>query len=123
MKLDHFTIRTPALEATKDFFCTALELTIGERPPFPFPGYWLYEGDIPIVHLIGDETFVPSEKPDTIDHLAFTGDGARYDELTSKFEAAGMISRTQIVPGMGLRQVFLSGPHGIRIELNFPAAD
>mgnify|MGYP002137710046 CR=1 FL=1 len=25
----------------------------GNRPPFPFPGAWLYTGDHPAVHLVG----------------------------------------------------------------------
>jgi catechol 2,3-dioxygenase-like lactoylglutathione lyase family enzyme len=38
MQLDHVSIRTPELDAMKDFFCEVLELAPGERPPFAFPG-------------------------------------------------------------------------------------
>lgn len=122
MKLDHFSIRTPELEATKDFFCDVLELTVGERPPFPFPGYWLYHADTPIVHLIATDN-TPEEQTGTVDHLAFSGDGARFDEIAAKLRAESRVLREQTVPGMGLRQIFVAGPHGLVVELNFPPAD
>ncbi|AWN17961.1 hypothetical protein [Salinisphaera sp. LB1] len=36
---------TDALKATRDFFIALLDLTVGYRPDFGFPGYWLYAGD------------------------------------------------------------------------------
>ena len=52
--LNHYTIRPVDLEATKDFYEKILGLELGYRPPLTFPGYWLYCGDNPTVHLIGD---------------------------------------------------------------------
>ena len=51
--LNHYTIRVRDLEATKDFYCDIVGLTVGDRPPLNFPGYWLYCGGVPTVHLIG----------------------------------------------------------------------
>jgi catechol 2,3-dioxygenase-like lactoylglutathione lyase family enzyme len=51
--LNHYTIRVRDLEETKDFYCNVVGLTVGERPPLPFPGYWLYCGGVPVVHLVG----------------------------------------------------------------------
>ena len=51
-KLDHCSVRTLKLEETKICF-EALGLTDSERPPFPFPGHWLYAGPDPVVHLVG----------------------------------------------------------------------
>ena len=42
MKLDHATIVTTNLEATRNFFCNVAGLTEGKRPPFSIRGYWLY---------------------------------------------------------------------------------
>ena len=122
MKLDHVSIRTPELDAARDFFCEVLELEVGGRPPFTFPGYWLYDGGTAIVLLIGSDGPAPAASTGAVDHLAFKGDGARFDEIVSRIEAAGHPYRTQVVPGAGLRQVFVTGPHGVVVELNFPPA-
>ena len=51
--LNHYTINVRDLEATKNFYTDMVGLTVGDRPPLAFPGYWLYCGDVPTVHLIG----------------------------------------------------------------------
>ena len=51
--LNHYTIKVRDLERTKDFYQDIVGLSVGERPPLPFPGYWLYCGNVPTVHLIG----------------------------------------------------------------------
>ena len=58
MSLNHFSIRSLDLDACERFYCGLLGLTKGPRPPFPFPGLWLYAGDTAVwanaaVHIIG----------------------------------------------------------------------
>src|SRR5215469_6617422 len=50
--LHHVTVKTADLEATRDFYRDILGLEVGFRPDLDFPGYWLYCGDIPVVHLV-----------------------------------------------------------------------
>ena len=50
--LDHCAIRTTRLEETRRFYVEALGLEVGPRPPLALPGYWLYAGGRPIVHLM-----------------------------------------------------------------------
>ncbi len=40
--LNHYTIKVRDLERTKDFYQEVVGLKVGDRPPLPFPGYWLY---------------------------------------------------------------------------------
>ena len=54
MSLNHYTILARDLEATKDFYTDVVGLSVGDRPPLNFPGYWLYCGGVPTVHLIGN---------------------------------------------------------------------
>ena len=54
--LQHYTIEPSDLERTKDFYCDVLGLENGDRPPLGFPGYWLYSGGVPTVHLLGPRT-------------------------------------------------------------------
>ena len=53
MSLNHYTILARDLEATKNFYTDVVGLSVGDRPPLDFPGYWLYCGGVPTVHLIG----------------------------------------------------------------------
>src|SRR5215218_10913014 len=50
-KLEHVLVLTEDIEATRDFYRDALGLEQGERPPLEFPGYWLYAGGVPCVHV------------------------------------------------------------------------
>ena len=50
--LHHVTVKTDDLEATRDFYRDVLGLEEGFRPELDFPGYWLYCGEVPVVHLV-----------------------------------------------------------------------
>lgn len=56
-KLAHFSIRTTDMEATRRFYVDVMGFREGFRPPFQFPGIWLYQGgdesDYGVVHIIG----------------------------------------------------------------------
>jgi catechol 2,3-dioxygenase-like lactoylglutathione lyase family enzyme len=51
-ELNHVTVRTKEMERTRDFYVTVLGMTVGFRPDLGFPGYWLYVGKKPVVHLV-----------------------------------------------------------------------
>ena len=122
MKFNHFTIRTPEPETVRDFFSSIIGLHDGPRPPFNFPGFWMYEGNQAIVHIIGDADHSPPLDTGAFDHAAFEGDGSHYDEMIKKLNNFGFKYCTRIVPGISRRQIFITGPHGIKIELNYPSA-
>ena len=75
MKFNHFTIRTSEPETARDFFSSIIGLYDGPRPPFDFPGFWMYDGDQAIVHIVGDEEHNPTPDTSAFDHAAFEGDG------------------------------------------------
>ena len=129
-KLDHFLVRAADLAATKAFYKDVLGLSSGHRPPFPFPGDWLYLGDSPCVHLVGvaDDAAWSAYLDDgggtaeaavgsgAVDHISFrAGD---LDGMLERFEALGGAVRRRDVPG--LKQLFIEDPKGITIELTFP---
>lgn len=140
MQLNHFSIRTTDLQACERFYCGLLGLTVGPRPPFPFPGLWLYAGDTAVysnavVHIIGLDPNDPDglkhylgDRPESslhgtgsVDHLAFftTGLATQLQRLRDH----GVAFRERSVPVLDLHQVFLDDPNGVVIELNFPAAE
>jgi catechol 2,3-dioxygenase-like lactoylglutathione lyase family enzyme len=138
-RLDHYTLRTTDLAGAKRFYVEVLGLADGPRPPFDFPGAWLYAGEgeaaVPVVHLVGIDPKAPSglaaylgetSRPaqagtGPIDHIAFVATG--WPDLRARCTALGVPYDQRTVPGLGLHQVFLHDPCGVRIELNYPAAE
>jgi catechol 2,3-dioxygenase-like lactoylglutathione lyase family enzyme len=121
--MEHLLVLTDDLDATRDFYCQALGLEVGERPPLEFAGYWLYLHGVPCVHVADRESFaahadqvgVPAS-PTPVDHVAFIGDD--YDEAAARLARAGIEAVSNTVPGVGLRQLFVEDPNGLRIEIN-----
>jgi catechol 2,3-dioxygenase-like lactoylglutathione lyase family enzyme len=136
-KLAHYSVRTTDLEGSCRFYTRVLGFRQGTRPPFAFPGAWLYqdadEADFGVVHIIG----IDNDSPDglvgylgdkdvhrlrgsgAVDHLAFLATGLAEMRETLRREQLQFRERT--VPDLHLHQVFLEDPSGVTIELNFPA--
>jgi hypothetical protein len=53
----------------------------------------------------------------SIHHVALACSG--YDELLGRLDARGIAYQENRVAAIGLRQVFLMGPNGVLLELNF----
>lgn len=140
LTLNHFSIRTLDLEATRVFYERVLGLTVGPRPPFPFPGLWMYSGDHgsvanAVVHIIGmdpqdpeglkrylGERDVSSLKGSgAVDHVAFFAQDLA--GMLQHLKGLGVPVRERTVPAIGLHQLFLDDPNGVVVELNYPAAE
>ena len=123
---EHVLIIAKDLEATKDFYVDIVGLSVGKRPDFGFPGYWLYLGDTPCVHLASHERGVRgatgrrSEDSGTgsIDHIAFNAEGIA--AARDRFDKAGIAYDHRLVPGAPLQQLFVTDPNGVKVEINFP---
>lgn len=118
-RLDHVNIKALDQEAMRDFLIDVLGVHEGPRPPFDFHGYWLYFDDVAVIHLMG-ERGRGIGGPGWVDHVAFGPFDyeAKVAELTEK----GHTYRTGIMPGTRLRQIFVQGPEGVRVELQCPAS-
>lgn len=130
-RLDHYSIRTPRLDETRRFYAEIMGLHEGPRPPFPFPGAWMYRADTAVVHIVGydpddaeglkgylgDKEIVGSGTG-TIDHVAFVADDL--PAMQARLQASGLPYRERAVPDLGLHQVFVEDPNGVTIELNYP---
>lgn len=123
--LNHLLVLADDLEATRAFYEEVLGLSVGPRPPFGFPGYWLYLGDRAVVHLAqrGAERGGTSDGAGTgaIDHVAFEATGLA--DMVARLERHAVALQHRKVPGQGLHQVFVRDPNGVKIELNFAAAE
>jgi len=129
-RMEHFLVLADDIDATRDFYRDVLGLEEGPRPPLGFPGYWMYLGDVPCVHIAEWKTYtthsnglgipVSSRARGTgpFDHIAFTAND--YEEMRARLERHGVRAAANCVHGSGLRQLFLEDPNGVKIEINFP---
>ena len=122
--LNHINFRAhpPLLDALRDFYCDVVGLIEGPRPPFPRPGYWLYAGGEPIMHLYEAEVgeIREPEADGVFDHVAFSCSDPAATE--ARLKALGVPYRSTGIPGTHLRQIFLQDPAGNRVELQFSQA-
>jgi catechol 2,3-dioxygenase-like lactoylglutathione lyase family enzyme len=122
--LNHFTIRTADLEATRAFYAEVLGLEVGDRPPLGFPGYWLYSAGMPTVHLVGPREGDDAKPPrlagptGLLDHIAFSATGLA--AMRARLNAHGVTFQERLVPRDGQTQIFLHDPNGVAVELNYP---
>jgi catechol 2,3-dioxygenase-like lactoylglutathione lyase family enzyme len=115
MQLDHINIRTDNLEATTAFYRDVIGLEPGPRPPFPYPGAWLYHHGRPIVHLKSPGTQNPGFTG-AVDHVAFFTDDL--DELLMRIEARNLPYTLRELPDGSRRQCFVKDPNGVLVEIN-----
>lgn len=114
--LEHFNVYCKDLKATVDFYVKYVGLRDGERPPFPFPGAWMYAGDQAVLHLVF-ESGRGAHGSGAIDHIALRCTDIRGTLDLLKTDGVPYMLRK--VPARPLQQVFVHDPDGIQIEMNF----
>ena len=128
--IDHVLVLSDDIERTREFYCGALGLRVGDRPALEFAGYWLYTGaedGSACLHIAERRSYaahaaklglgVPDRDPGAgpVDHVAFSaGD---YRGVVERLERSGVRAVTNAVPG-GPRQVFIEDPNGVRVEIS-----
>jgi catechol 2,3-dioxygenase-like lactoylglutathione lyase family enzyme len=128
LDMEHVLVLSDDIDATKDFYCTVVGLKVGERPPLEFPGYWLYAGKTPCVHIAERLPYlehaawlglpVAHEPPraSAVDHIAFNA--TDFAAVCARLEEAGVSAVRNTVPSAGIRQFFIEDPNGVRVEIN-----
>jgi len=114
--MDHFTINTDNLEATRLFYAE-LGLEPGPRPNFAVDGLWLYANGKPILHVIERQS-LPEQRRGVLDHMAFFSSDLQgaVDWVKEK----GLRCRLQRAPEPFLIwQMFFFDPNGCEVELDF----
>ena len=122
--LNHYNLRAPMvlLDALRDFYVNVVGLRVGDRPPFKSRGYWLFAGEIAVLHLVeaAPDELRSANQRSTYDHAAFTCTDRRIVE--AHLQKCGVEFRRAEVPGNGQIQLFLTDPAGNGVELNFADA-
>ena len=111
-ELNHINIRTRPDGGNEGISLSMWsDLKSGFRPPFDSHGYWLYCGDVPIVHLSlsdpdGDPRTIASGRGEGLDHIGLF---AQDLVATEKTLAENEVTYKKCLAGGGrLVQVFLS---------------
>ena len=116
--LNYINIHADDLEAARDFLLAVLpDLKQGYRPPFDFKGYWLYLGEQPIIHMQNRGAGMGGRG--WIDHIAFAP--FDFDTEKARLDAGGFSYTIGGIPGGPIRQLFVTGPEGLKLELQCPA--
>jgi catechol 2,3-dioxygenase-like lactoylglutathione lyase family enzyme len=116
LAMNHFTLLTKDVAATKEFYGDLLGLKSGYRPPISRPGVWLYAGDRAILHVI-DPVNMPGEARGVLDHMAFTGSGLK--DIVGKLKRRGVKYELRQQGETGAWQLFFHDPNGAKVELDF----
>lgn len=120
--MNHFTILTDDVDRTVAFYGDLLGMRAGARPPFDFPGAWLYAegGEDPILHVIAGR-WREGLGAGVLDHMAFSARGLA--GTLERLKARGIDYQLRRQPGYGTWQLFFMDPNGAKVELDFDAAE
>ena len=120
MKLDHVTIRTRDLQATRSFFLSVFDLREGERPlaiQRRIPGHWLYSEGHPLVHIIVSQGYGIDRSAEAIDHVGLRMEG--YADFRKKLDRLGIRYSTMDLADLEERRLFFRAPGGPLLEAVF----
>jgi len=132
--IDHYLLQVADMGATRDWYVRVIGLTEGPHPDFKFPVCWLYAGDKDVLHIAdGGENasdnrmkYLGQQSTDTagsgvIDHVAFRATGLA--DMIAHLDAEAVTYTKRRVDDQASFQLFLDGPDGVKIELNFDSAE
>jgi catechol 2,3-dioxygenase-like lactoylglutathione lyase family enzyme len=140
-RMQHVNIVTTRLAETLNFYGEVLGMKIGPLPARAMAeGAWIYDtGGTAVVHVVSIDPARPESMSDRVrsrlagtngvdpailkstgpvDHVAF--ECTDYDGLAARFRRLGVPMSENARPGAAFRQIFLTDPNGVTLELNFP---
>ena len=133
--IEHILVAADDIDATRDWYARVLGMKSGPHPDFGFPVHWMYLGERDVVHIgpsakvageiqkkyLGRTSQGTEQGTGAIDHLAFRATGLR--QMLQHLRAEGIHFLQRRANGQALFQLFFHDPNGIKIELNYDAAE
>jgi catechol 2,3-dioxygenase-like lactoylglutathione lyase family enzyme len=128
LHLDHINIQTRDMAQTIAFYRDLLGLEARGAPRRdPSERQWLYAGDKAVIHLnlFGTDNTVPRDvqpgaATGAIHHVAF--ECADFDACEARIKTMGVDYGFADLSEIGLRQLFVTDPNNVLLELNFRSA-
>lgn len=133
--IEHYLVAADDMDLTRDWYRDVLGMHEGPHPDFGFPVHWMYLEGRDVVH-IGRNAQAAGENQEiylgrlarntgsgtgAIDHIAFRARGL--EETMAHLRRKGVPFSERRANGQALYQLFLFDPNGIKVELNFDAAE
>ena len=133
--IEHFLVAADDIDATRDWYARVLGMRSGPHPDFGFPVHWMYVGDVDVVHIgpsarkageiqkkyLGRTSADAGAGTGAIDHIAFRATGLA--QMIAHLKAQNVPFTQRRANGQALFQLFFHDPNGIKIELNYAAAE
>jgi catechol 2,3-dioxygenase-like lactoylglutathione lyase family enzyme len=126
--IDHVNIRSPDVVGTSHFFAAILDMQVSAAPGMNDAtiATWVHDVDgRAVIHVSGPgviygfepETVMAPPGSGRVHHVALRCTG--YDEFINRLREKGFCYHTNEVSQAGLRQIFITDPNDILLELNF----
>lgn len=133
--IEHYLVASDDIDATRDWYARVLGMNSGPHPDFGFPVHWMYLGDSDVVHIgpsakmagaiqkqyLGRTSQDAGRGTGALDHIAFRASGLR--QMIAHLKSQNIAFSQRRANGQALFQLFFHDPNGIKIELNFDAAE
>ena len=116
--IDHVNVETGDVDRSAKFYREVIGLKEGPRPDFDRPGFWMYAGDKPVVHIIKtaqNNKMLTGSKDASISHFALQIKNLK--NARDHLDSLGIKYNILQVPGTEIGQLFLEDPEGVLIEL------
>lgn len=134
-RIEHFLVAADDIDATRDWYARVLGMRPGPHPDFGFPVHWMYLGELDVVHIgpsaksagenqkkyLGRTSQDQGAGTGAIDHIAFRATGLR--AMMVQLEKEKIPFSRRRANGQALFQLFFYDPNGIKVELNYDAAE
>ena len=133
--IEHLLVAADDIDATRDWYARVLGMASGPHPEFGFPVHWMYLGGVDVVHIgpsakmagaiqkqyLGRTSQASGQGTGALDHIAFRATGLQ--DMMRHLRSEGISFSQRRANGQALFQLFFHDPNGIKIELNFDAAE
>ena len=133
--IEHFLVAADDIDATRDWYARVLGMKTGPHPDFGFPVHWMYVNGVDIVHIgpsakqagenqkkyLGRTSQNTGTGTGAIDHIAFRATGLQ--RMLEHLRREKITFSQRRANGEALFQLFLFDPNGVKVELNFAAAE
>lgn len=118
-RFDHVNVSMGSAKALRALFEGVMGFVPGHRPPFPFPGLWLYEGDQAVVHAVDDAALSAAAGELRFGHVAFRSDEPA-SRVIERVRRSALPFKVAQVPEDNTAQIFVLLPGGLVVELDVP---
>ncbi len=130
LRMEHYLVLSDDIQETKDFYRTCSACARGSGPKLEFPGYWLYLGDTPCIHIAEWQTYAvwtqEGRHPDLHERATARGPSTTSRSTHAVSPRCARGSSSAALPSARIcsttsacRQLFLHDPNGVAIEINF----